>query len=226
MLTVPRWIAVMCMALAVIFAARPGLAQAPQPAETQVDVLRDFTAEKKKLNDYVEQMREKHAVAVKQAKQKAIDELKKLAGAEAGSGEIAKATDTWSQVLQLAPDDNDAKVYMRAIGRIDLIEKANKQLTVAQTKPADQQILWQGENGMTIRRQPDGKWQELTPQPNGAQAQERIFTELGRNAYEIELQSVSGSTDNIHILVCRDHILRRYDADRRWTLQTTGHWVE
>ncbi|MBI1247070.1 hypothetical protein GC197_04405 [bacterium] len=207
------------------------MAQAPQ-APSRSDLLKAFAAQKKKLDDVLEEMVAKHDEAVKQARAKAVKQLEGIAKNEMSQGEIAKATATWTEILKIDPINVDAKAYFRSIGRIDdALALSNEILRKQQTGSSApsptpiQRIVWRGEDGNVFQRSQNGSWIHIMPVDDGKGAKQYAYEEISRNAESVELFRKAGARGS-HLMLYPDHSMWRWESDRDWTLVSDGHWVQ
>tara|TARA_A100001391_G_scaffold181437_2_gene147418 strand:- start:464 stop:1168 length:705 start_codon:yes stop_codon:yes gene_type:complete len=95
-----------------------------EDSPTTVDAaLKRLSAKTGKLDDRLAEIQEAHEKAVNEAKTETIGYLKTIARDFASQGEIAEATKAWTEVIKLDADNEDAKEYLKAIGRLDVVQK-------------------------------------------------------------------------------------------------------
>jgi len=218
-----RWplIAIAVMLTGSVFSDRLP-AQQTQPPKSKAEILKQLHEKEQKLDEALEKMREKHAQATSQAEADAVKKLKKLAQTEAGNGEIAEATETWSDVLEIDPSDFEAKKFFRSIGRLDIVEKKVAQAAAKKVELPTRRLLWQADNGQIFRRLPDGTWFESWANRD----RQRVHREVSRSPYSIELFNRNGNSRIQHILY-PDHYYWKAFLDKRWNLEpAVAAWKE
>ncbi len=203
--------------------AAPPQAAPPQAAtpKSRVDILKSLSQKTEQLDNTLEQMKQKHATATTAAEADAVKKLKALAQTETSNGEIAEATETWTDVLEIDPSDVEAKKYFRSIGRLDLIEKTVAAAEAKNDFLPQRRTLWQGESGIVFRRLPDGTWLETWTNKDVR----KVHTERSRSPYNIVLFNRTGSSRVLHIIY-PDHCYWKHYNDRRWQLGSNGIWSE
>ncbi|MBI1247074.1 hypothetical protein GC197_04425 [bacterium] len=208
----------------IAIAARTALAQSGQP-DTKNGILSDLTKEINKFDGVLEEMTKKHAVAVHEARDRAVEQLRAIAKSQAGQGEIATATETWADLLILDPEDAEAKQFFASIDRLDIVQKiVNRNGNSKSRNQQIQRIVWQGENGTIVYRRPDGAWVERAPAPEGKEPREEVYSEVSRNDYSIELFRRSGLS-RFNFLICADHVMWKHKLDKNWSIISSGQWV-
>ncbi|MEM9411455.1 MAG: hypothetical protein AAGA30_10095 [Planctomycetota bacterium] len=132
------------------------LEDAPRTVE---DVIRSLTAETNNLDAKMAELEAKHLAAVKKAEVKAIATLKGIAKFEVSNGQLKDGIAAWTEVVKLAPEDDEALKFFESIGRKDVIDEAAK---AAEVKRASRQNLerieFVTESGSRFKRQPNGLW--------------------------------------------------------------------
>lgn len=196
-------------------------AQQPPPQKSRVEILKSLSEKTQKLDTTLEKMKEKHANATSAAETEAVKKLKTLAQTEAGRGEIAEATETWTDVLEVDATDLEAKKYFRSIGRLDIVEKLVAQAEAKKVDVPKRRLVWQGESGINFRRLPDGTWLETWTNKDV----KKVHTEVSRSPYHIGLFNRTGNSRIYHIIY-PDHIYWKHANDKRWKLGPDGVWQE
>lgn len=90
-----------------------------------------------------------------------VDELKRVARNDASKGEIASATEIWTEVLKLRPQDEDAKKFLATINRLDLVQKQIAAST-ARTSAAKPKLRveFKCESGRVFKKLANGLWSD------------------------------------------------------------------
>lgn len=197
-------------------------AQQAQPPKSKAEILKALSQKTEQLDKTLEQMKEKHAKATKNAEADAVTKLKKLAQTEASGGEIAEATETWTDILEIDTTDVEAKKFFRSIGRLDIVEKTLAQAEAKQSVLPTRRLFYEADNGITFRLLPDGSWLETWTNND----RQRIHQERGRNPYHIFLFNRTGSLRVLHIIY-PDHYYWKHYLDKKWHLEpAVGAWKE
>lgn len=150
--------------------------------------LKRLSARTEKLDAKLSEIQAAHEKAVSEAKTETIGYLKVIAKDFASQGEIAEATKVWTEVVKLDPGNEAAKEYLKAIGRLDIIQKQ------PMNKSSDDYLKMRRVRFVTTFK---GK--------------PRVFEKKGQVWFEI----VSGREDHTHTEVHRDAamvILRNSDG--------------
>ncbi len=218
-----RWPLVALVVLVVLHAVSSHCeAQQPaQPPKSRADIVKDFAEKQRKLDDTLDEMKKKHSKAVKEAEAEAVKKLKTIAQSEAGKGEIAEATQTWTSVLEIDASDIEAKKFFRSIGRLDIVQQQLEKASQREVVFPKRRTEWQGENGINFRLLPDGTWFESW----ATKERQRVHREVSRSPYHVELFNRNGSSRVQHILY-PDHFYWKAYLDKEWNLGEDGAWIE
>lgn len=102
--------------------AKPAIVLEESPGNVEEAVKR-LGGRTKELDDKLTEIQAAHQKATQEAEAKAIVWLKQIARFEVGNGQLAKATEAWTEVLKLDTSDNEAREFFRTIGRLDVVQK-------------------------------------------------------------------------------------------------------
>lgn len=195
------------------------IAQDPQPRE---EIHKELEEQKKKLDAILQGIVDDHLKAVREAEKAAIEELKALARAEAGSGKIREATEAWTEVIKLDSTDPEANKFFRAIGREDIVQQQIAKAIEEQSPEPSMRVQWQSESGSVYRRQANGIWTHSWQDKDGLH--QRAYVEVGRTPCFIELFHDAGHFKQ-HKRIYGDRLFWRYANEKDWIDQTKGQWT-
>ncbi|WP_417745974.1 hypothetical protein [Rosistilla oblonga] len=95
-----------------------------EDAPTRVEeAMKRLGGRTKKLDDKLAVIQAAYLKATRDAETKTIGWLKQIARFEVGNGQLAKATEAWTEVLKLDSSDKEAREFFRTIGRLDVVQK-------------------------------------------------------------------------------------------------------
>ncbi len=195
-------------------------AQDPHPREV---VRKELAEQKQKLDTILHGLRDDHLKAVREAEKAAIEELKTLARAEAGSGNIREATAAWTEVIKLDTTDPDANKYFQAIGREDIVKQQIAEAIEKQSPVPSKRVEWQNDKGSVYRRQPNGIWVQSWRDKDGLH--QKPYVELGRTPYFIEIFHDGGHYKQYERLY-GDRLFWRYANEKTWNGDNKGQWKD
>lgn len=133
------------------------LQDTPTTMDAALKRLSDRTA---KLDARLAEIQAAHEKAASEAEAETIGYLKAIAKDFASQGEIAEATKVWTEVITLDNDNEDAKAYLKAIGRLDVVQKqvAKAKSPLKRGSEQMQRVEFRCTDGRTFKKMPNGTW--------------------------------------------------------------------
>lgn len=216
--------------LALLFLAvpvsHPSVARADEPepvakisledAPTTVDAaLKRLSEQTEKMDARLAEIQAAHEKEVSEAKAETIGYLKTIAKDFAGQGEIPEAMKVWVEVLKLDPENESARDFLKAIGRLDIVQKkVAKTSTLKKSSEQIQRVEFRCESGRIFRKLPNGTWSDV--------AEGAFCKEVSRDDRHVLLER---TTDGLSQLLT-DGIYLSKQPKKSWSFIEFGGWVK